>query len=323
MEEASASVQIIRFSKTNARNWFRQICELAKSLWISGDINGLLFLVTTQAQFTAMAENRKADNSDPDQRDAVFMPTPPDALGGNASAATITMANQKARELELFVRDKSTLKKAILNSLPPEIKEALTNEHGVVILQFAALIARVMAESGQQSPRDLEETLAKLEALRLEGQSQEQFDRFCFEFNKLTDLLRLVEALPEWQRVLLFTKGLANVAEAQMGADRYKAIPASNSAKTQKVADMAAHIRIHLGNAPSTTGGAGFAGFSPKADGAEIAALQQQVADMRRKLERRGKFTCDVHGQNHTHSTEECRAEKKGFPKTAEKGKRS
>ena len=74
---------------------------------------------------------------------------------------------------------------------------------------------------------------------------------------------------------------------------------------------MAAAIRIQLGNASVTTGGAGFAGFSAKSDSVgEVSALRKKVQELERQqqaLEAKFPFKCERHGLNSTHNTQDCK----------------
>ena len=107
-----------------------------------------------------------------------------------------------------------------------------------------------------------------------------------------------------------------------MAAQEYKKQGDSNTPQTQTASGMAEAVRMQLGNAASTTGGAGFAGAASliKSEASELAVLQREVQELRRLVAvPKSMFRCSRCGPNNSHDTKDCR----GLKRAAEKAERA
>ena len=175
----------------------------------------------------------------------------------------------------------------------------------------------------QPTAVDLRGVMRSLHEMRLLRDDVDDFDAFWAMFAKQNSVLDRVAPLPEWYRVQILEDGLQSAPQASLAAQEYKKRGDSNTPATQTAIEMAEAVRVQLGNATSTTGGAGFAGaaLSSKPEAGEIAALHKEIQDLRRLIGGAPKamFKCSRCGDNNTHESKDCFALKRQALKAAKR----
>jgi hypothetical protein len=303
-------------SGENFLAWRGAAFQLAQSLYPTND-DGLLFKLINDAPTYQKFARIKDEDGVAVQLPKGYLPPKGDVLNGHSSAGTVAVSKAKDQDRREFIALTNFLDRELNTSLPSIFLDRWADEDGIPTKKLADLIDAVQKLVANPSPRDQQELFSKLQSTQLAGISTQAVDSYTAEHVRLHAQLTLGcgVPLPQWLAVLCFTAGMSNHPEAIVAAQQYKDRPDSSTIKTQTMVGLAQAVRTQLGNAMSTTGGAGFAGATvAKAEASELAALRRQVEDgrkqvqdMRRMLDARSTFTCDIHGKNSTHNTVDCR----------------
>lgn len=305
----SISISILESLATNPHEsyprWLLEVCQTASEI-LSADFQyGLLGLIVTPSQWSALPGNSQID---PATGLAVVAPIPdprdPGALLNNAAAGASQVHREASEMARRFRTGKALLLKAILDSIGPQLKRSITDRvHNIIILTIPEIMTEMTLRFGVFSATDIA-AYTLLLSTPLTSADKCDFEVFATTFlDNIAVLARANQPVSTYEQMVKFevaTSAQPSVAHAiQSYRDQQPTLA------LQSLIDMIPYIIARLSNVPSSALG--------YAAAATHGSTRQAHVQRGGRGGRGGRgtssvnFYCYHHGTNRSHNGIECK----------------